>query len=66
MVMAVVTGGAIAVVAVIITDGVEVAAINMVGGIIVIGDFPSRGRLSWRPLSLRVGVAMSQFVKGFG
>jgi hypothetical protein len=33
MVMAVVTGGAIAVVAVIITDGVEVAAITMVGGI---------------------------------
>ena len=49
--MAVVMGGAIAAVAVIITDGVEVEAITMVGGIIVIGDFPSRGRLSWRPLS---------------
>jgi hypothetical protein len=54
MVMAVVMGGAIAVVAVIITDGVEVEAITMVGGIIVIGNnFSSRGRLSWRPLSLQ-------------
>jgi hypothetical protein len=52
MVMAVDMGGAIAVVAVIITDGVEVAAITLVGGIIIIigGDFSSRGRLSWRPL----------------
>ena len=40
MAMVMVMGGAITAVAVIITDGVEVAAITMVGGIIAIGgDF---------------------------
>jgi hypothetical protein len=58
MVMAVVMDGAIAAVAVIIMDGAEVAAITMVGGIILIGgDFSSRGRLSWRPLCHRPGSA---------